>query len=106
MCVKRKNTKLSEFNVLKKMITHFQEDLIKQIKKKLKINLKKIPYKVNTQGTKNYLINIFKSSIRQYLTQKLPNSKIKNMCLYEMKLNKTMEKFLETNVLIMFYRFY
>ena len=108
---KTKNSIIKEFNRKKKMMTHFQIDLQKKMKKNFKIKIRKIPYKVNTQGNKNYLINIFKLSVRGYLTQPLPNGK-KNPnkdILNKIKIKnkeKEKEQFLQMNFLDAFYKFY
>ena len=98
----KKNSKYSYYNVRKKIMTHFQNFLVK---KKLKnLRLKKIPYKINTQGTKNYLMNIFKLSIKSYFEQKLPNGKILNKKILKKTMpNKESKKFLERNFLEVFY---
>ena len=108
---KTKNSIIKEFNRKKKMMTRFQIDLQKKMKKNFKIKIRKIPYKVNTQGNKNYLINIFKLSVRGYLTQPLPNGK-KNPnkdILNKIKIKnkeKEKEQFLQMNFLDAFYKFY
>ena len=110
---KTKNSKVSEFNMKKKMMTLFQKYNKKIIKKKFKIKIRNIPYKVNTQGNKNYLSNIFKLSVRGYLTQPLPNGKenpnkdiLNKIKIKNKKKEKEKEKFLQMNFLDAFYRFY
>ncbi len=99
---KKKNNKYSYYNVRKKIMTYFQNFLVK--KKLIKWELKKIPYKINTQGTKNYLMNIFKLSIKSYFEQKLPNGKIQNKKILKKAMkNKECKKFLERNFLDVFY---
>ena len=93
------NTKYKRFNVLKKIMTHFQHYVIK-IKVNIK-GIKKIPYKINTQGNKNYLMCVFKGDIYSYLNQEIekkrPNEKILK------KLNTEKKKFLARNFLEVFY---
>ena len=94
-------------------MTHFQIDLQKKMKKNFKIKIRKIPYKVNTQGNKNYLINIFKLSVRGYLTQPLPNGKknpnkdiLNKIKIKNKEKEKEKEQFLQMNFLDAFYKFY
>ena len=110
---KTKNSIIKEFNRKKKMMTRFQIDLQKKMKKNFKIKIRKIPYKVNTQGNKNYLINIFKLSVRGYLTQPLPNGKknpnkdiLNKIKIKNKEKEKEKEQFLQMNFLDAFYKFY
>ena len=93
------NTKYKRFNVLKKIMTHFQHYVIK-IKVNIK-GIKKIPYKINTQGNKNYLMCVFKGDIYSYLNQEIEKKRPNENILK--KLNTEKKKFLARNFLEVFY---
>jgi len=92
------NTKYKRYNVLKKQMTHYKNYIIETLNTK---EIKKIPYKINTQGNKNYLMCVFKGDIYSYLNQEIekkrPNEKILK------KLNTEKKKFLARNFLEVFY---
>ena len=93
------NTKYTIYDVLKKAMTHYQKYIIV-----IKLNtkeIKKIPYKINTQGNKNYLMCVFKGDIYSYLNQEIEKKRPNENILK--KLNTEKKKFLARNFLEVFY---
>ena len=104
---KKKNSQTSEFNIKKNILTTFKKYLFEKIEK-YHIKLTNIPYKVYTQGTKNYLMFIFNLSIINFLTQPLPERKNPNkdkLTIDKIK-DKKLKEILQMNFLKMFYKFY
>ena len=104
---KNENSQTSEFNIKKNIMTTFKNYLFEKIEK-YHIKLTNIPYKVYTQGTKNYLMIIFNLSIRNFLTQPLPDGENPNkdkLTIDKIK-DKKLKEILQMNFLEMFYEFY
>jgi len=100
----KSNNKYKRFDVQKKIMTYYEKFLLKKLKLYCKqSNIKKIPYKIKTQGNKKYLMCVFKGTIYSYFNQEIENNRPNEKILQKLIKNTKIKQFLEKNFLEVFY---